>query len=110
MLRFDPMHPDHAKFLAPVEEQKQDLTKKSKKKKTKGDETEETPQPEPEKIEVSKEQFYTVTDTLKEAIKQPNTFSLRSLFKTSEQEDGSTGKPVSLCLLFFLVCHNMAIF
>ncbi|KAG7301507.1 hypothetical protein JYU34_014474 [Plutella xylostella] len=92
MLRFDPMHPDHAKFLAPVEEQKQDLTKKSKKKKNKGEETEETPQPEPEKIEVSKEQFYTVTDTLKEAIKQPNTFSLRSLFKTSEQEDGSTDK------------------
>nr|XP_026494090.1 probable RNA-binding protein CG14230 [Vanessa tameamea] len=83
MLRFDPMQPEHAKYLAPVET-KQESTKKSKKKKSKDMESkeEEIAQPEPvvEKVEVSKEQFYKISDTLKETITQPNSFSLRSLF------------------------------
>ncbi|XP_046969997.1 probable RNA-binding protein CG14230 [Vanessa cardui] len=85
MLRFDPMQPEHAKYLAPVET-KPESTKKSKKKKSKDTESKEeeiiTQQPEPvvEKVEVSKEQFYKISDTLKEAITQPNSFSLRSLF------------------------------
>ena len=92
MLRFDPMQPDHAKYLAPVEV-KQESTKKSKKKKLKDKEEEEqvaVPEPVVEKVEVSKEQFYKISDTLKEAITQPNAFSLRSLFsKDDTQHQGN---------------------
>lgn len=88
MLRFDPLQPDHAKFLAPVET-KPEPTKKSKKKaKEKQDDVKEVQeQPEGPKIEVSKEQFYKVSDALKEAIAQPSTFSLRSLFGNKENDN-----------------------
>ncbi|XP_026763099.2 probable RNA-binding protein CG14230 [Galleria mellonella] len=94
MLRFDPMQPDHAKFLAPVEEIKQDHTKKSKKKKPKENpemesQTEKLDQ-EKEKVEVSKEQFYKVSETLKDTLEQPTTFSLRSLFSKSENIEEET--------------------
>ncbi|XP_072942908.1 probable RNA-binding protein CG14230 [Epargyreus clarus] len=82
MLRFDPTQPEHAKFLAPVAT-KQEQPKKSKKKKSKENAEEQPVQEEPkeiEKVEVSKEQFYKVSDTLKEAMAQPGSFSLRSLF------------------------------
>lgn len=88
MLRFDPTQPEHAKFLAPVAE-RQEQTKKSKKKKSK-ETPEEIVQEEPkevEKVEVSKEQFYKVSDTLKEAIAQPSSFSLRSLFARDNDAD-----------------------
>ncbi|CAG4947379.1 unnamed protein product [Colias eurytheme] len=91
MLRFDPLQPDHAKFLAPVEP-KEEVSKKSKKKKSK--DKEEIPEPQPvvevEKVEVSKEQFYEVSDVLKEAIAQPTSFSLRSLFSKSEHTEEET--------------------
>ncbi|XP_038211039.1 probable RNA-binding protein CG14230 [Zerene cesonia] len=91
MLRFDPLQPDHAKFLAPVEP-KEEVSKKSKKKKSK--DKEEIPEPQPvvevEKIEVSKEQFYEVSDVLKEAIAQPTSFSLRSLFSKSNSTEEET--------------------
>lgn len=94
MLRFDPQQPDHAKFLAPVET-KPESNKKSKKK-TK-DKQEEINKQEPEldvpKVEVSKEQFYKVSETLKEAIAQPTTFSLRSLFGNNDN-DGPQEKNV----------------
>ncbi|XP_026729488.1 probable RNA-binding protein CG14230 [Trichoplusia ni] len=87
MLRFDPSQPDHAKFLAPVEAKPQP-TKKSKKSKDKQAEDPQVPQvPEGPKVEVSKEQFYKVSDALKEAIAQPSTFSLRSLFGNNEDVD-----------------------
>ncbi|KAI5643002.1 RNA recognition motif domain-containing protein [Phthorimaea operculella] len=93
MPRFDPNQPDHAKFLAPVEE-KEELTKKSKKKKK--DKTEEISKPEPVPQapvpEVSKEQFYKVSETLKEAIAQPTTFSLRSLFGNVEEDNRADDK------------------
>lgn len=92
MLRFDPMQPEHAKYLAPVEV-KPEFTKKSKKKKDKDPVVEEqvaVPEPVVEKVEVSKEQFYKISDTLKEAITQPNEFSLRSLFRKDDvQEEGN---------------------
>uniref|UniRef100_A0A2A4JLV8 RRM domain-containing protein n=1 Tax=Heliothis virescens TaxID=7102 RepID=A0A2A4JLV8_HELVI len=88
MLRFDPLQPDHAKFLAPIEP-KPEPTKKSKKKAKEKQEEIQEQQPEPEgpKVEVSKEQFYKVSDALKEAIAQPSSFSLRSLFGSKENED-----------------------
>lgn len=86
MLRFDPSQPEHAKFLAPVDKNKEDIkidTKKSKKNKK--------PAEEAEKVQVSKEQFYKVSETLKEALEQPSGFSLRSLFGHNEDnnEEGS---------------------
>ncbi|XP_045501949.1 probable RNA-binding protein CG14230 [Colias croceus] len=91
MLRFDPLQPDHAKFLAPVEP-KEEVSKKSKKKKSK--DKEEIPEYQPvvevEKVEVSKEQFYEVSDVLKEAIAQPTSFSLRSLFSKREPTEEET--------------------
>lgn len=96
MLRFDPLQPDHAKFLAPVEP-KPDLTKKTKKKTKEKQEVvkEVEPQPEGPKIEVSKEQFYKVSDALKEAIAQPSQFSLRSLFgsKDNDEDDDENKGP-----------------
>ncbi|KOB75649.1 50kDa lectin [Operophtera brumata] len=82
MLRFDPSQPEHARFLAPVEPKKQEPNKKGKKKLLA--EKSEEHRPEEVRPEVSKEQFYKVSDTLKEAIAQPNTFSLRSLFGNNE--------------------------
>ncbi|XP_059060755.1 probable RNA-binding protein CG14230 isoform X2 [Achroia grisella] len=87
MLRFDPMQPDHAKFLAPVEETIQDNKKKPKKKKSKDiHEVESTLEnlDQEKKIEVSKEQFYKISDTLKDTLEQPTTFSFRSLFSKNE--------------------------
>ncbi|CAF4808380.1 unnamed protein product [Pieris macdunnoughi] len=87
MLRFDPLQPEHAKFLAPIEPKQEN--KKSKKKKLKDNELQE-PEPVPmeiEKVEVSKEQFYEVSDVLKESITQPTAFSLRSLFSKGENND-----------------------
>ncbi|KAH9642504.1 hypothetical protein HF086_008914 [Spodoptera exigua] len=94
MLRFDPHQPDHAKFLAPVEP-KPDLTKKTKKKNKEKQEAvkEVEPVPEGPKIEVSKEQFYKVSDTLKEAIAQPTQFSLRSLFGNKDNDDDDNNEP-----------------
>ncbi|CAG5048915.1 unnamed protein product [Parnassius apollo] len=92
MLRFDPMHPDHAKFLAPAATSP-DQAKKSKKKKPKDlfKENQEEIQPEGviEKVEVSKEQFYKVSDTLKEAMIEPSSFSLRNLFAKESNEKES---------------------
>ncbi|XP_026321007.1 probable RNA-binding protein CG14230 isoform X2 [Hyposmocoma kahamanoa] len=90
MLRFDPLQPEHAKFLAPADEL-QEQAKKSKKKKSK-DKQQEDEQPketktEGPKVEVSKEQFYNISETLKEAIKKPASFSLRSLFRNNEEEN-----------------------
>lgn len=105
MLRYDPLQPEHAKYLAPVEAKHESL-KKSKKKKSKDvedkEELEPDRQPDPvvEKVEVSKEQFYKISDTLKEAITQPNSFSLRSLFtkedntKEEAQEENSNYIPL----------------
>ncbi|CAH0713279.1 unnamed protein product, partial [Brenthis ino] len=92
MLRFDPMQPEHAKYLAPVE-MKPESTKKSKKKKDKEPIVEEqvaVPEPVVEKVEVSKEQFYKISDSLKEAITQPNEFSLRSLFRKDDVQEEDT--------------------
>ncbi|XP_013162495.1 PREDICTED: probable RNA-binding protein CG14230, partial [Papilio xuthus] len=87
MLRYDPMHPEHAKFLAPPAAT-QEIPKKAKNSKK----SKETPiEPPPpvivENVEVSKEQFYSVSDTLKEALVQPTTFSLRDLFGKNENND-----------------------
>ncbi|KAG6456786.1 hypothetical protein O3G_MSEX009939 [Manduca sexta] len=90
MLRFDPLQPDHAKFLMPLEEKKQEIKKSKKKNKDKKDEVEEQSQEfVEEKVEVSKEQFYKVSETLKEAIAQPTSFSLRSLFTRNEDDDNA---------------------
>ncbi|XP_032519676.2 nucleolar protein 8 [Danaus plexippus] len=89
MLRFDPSQPEHAKYLAPVGE-RPEQTKKSKKKKKDAEVAEEEPQETQsvvEKVEVSKEQFYKITDDLKEAITQPQEFSLRSLFAKDDVQD-----------------------
>ncbi|CAB3234921.1 unnamed protein product [Arctia plantaginis] len=80
MLRFDPMQPDHAKFLTPMETKLEPPKKSKKKMKEEKHLNELQPVVEVPKVEVSKEQFYKVSETLKEAIAQPNTFSLRSLF------------------------------
>lgn len=93
MLRFDPTQPEHAKYLAPVE--LKEVVKKSKKKKFNKDKEDEikeqvTAAVEVEKVEVSKEQFYKISDSLKETITQPNEFSLRSLF-ASKVEDTVEG-------------------
>lgn len=88
MLRYDPSQPEHAKFLAPIEAKQE--SKKSKKKKSKENDIKE-PEPvqiEVEKVEVSKEQFYEISDVLKESITQPTAFSLRSLFSKSENSEG----------------------
>lgn len=88
MLRFDPLQPEHAKFLAPAEE-RQEQAKKSKKKKSKDKQEEGQPKgtkTESPTVEVSKEQFYNISETLKEAIKKPASFSLRSLFGNNEEE------------------------
>lgn len=88
MLRYDPMQPEHAKFLAPVEETNHESGKKSKMKKCKEDEhLSVASQQNVDKVEVSKETFYKVSDTLKEIIAQSNTFSLRSLFNRDEDND-----------------------
>nr|XP_034835705.1 probable RNA-binding protein CG14230 [Maniola hyperantus] len=92
MLRFDPNQPEHAKYLVPVTAEEH--TKKSKKKKS-NDSKDEDIQKEPEhvveKVEVSKEQFYKISDSLKETMTQPTTFSLRSLFtKDDDQQTGVT--------------------
>ncbi|CAK1552501.1 unnamed protein product [Leptosia nina] len=80
MLRFDPLQPEHAKFFAPVEPKQENISK-SKKKKKEYEMKESEPTPiEVEKVEVSKEQFYEVSDVLKETLTQPTEFSLRSLF------------------------------
>ncbi|XP_013137403.1 PREDICTED: probable RNA-binding protein CG14230 [Papilio polytes] len=86
MLRYDPMHPEHAKFLAPATTQ--EVPKKAKKAKK----SKEIPVEPPlaptvvENVEVSKEQFYSVSDTLKEALVQPTKFSLRDLFGNKEND------------------------
>ncbi|CAK1584429.1 unnamed protein product [Parnassius mnemosyne] len=85
MLRFDPMHPNHAKFLAPATSP--DQAKKSKKKKSKENQEEIQPEGVIEKVEVSKEQFYKVSDTLKEAMIEPSSFSLRNLFAKEKSEE-----------------------
>ncbi|KAJ8717302.1 hypothetical protein PYW08_005701 [Mythimna loreyi] len=88
MLRFDPLQPDHAKFLAPIESKPEPVKKTKKKAKEKQEDVKEVqPEPEGPKIEVSKEQFYKVSDALKEAIAQPSSFSLRSLFGNKENDD-----------------------
>lgn len=88
MLRFDPSQPEHARFLTPLATKKQETNKKGKKK-LQAEKPEES-RPEEVRPEVSKEQFYKVSDTLKEAIAQPNTFSLRSLFGNNETiEEGN---------------------
>ncbi|XP_050681446.1 nucleolar protein 8 [Leptidea sinapis] len=88
MLRFDPLQPDHAKYLLPVEE-KTEVPKKGKKKKLKNKEDFKEPESQSEikKVEVSNEQFYEISDTLKEAITQPTAFSLRSLFATAADNE-----------------------
>ncbi|XP_039758919.1 probable RNA-binding protein CG14230 [Pararge aegeria] len=94
MLRFDPTQPDHAKYLAPVTAEEH--TKKSKKKKSKENKDAEIKEPERvvEKVEVSKEQFYKISDTLKDhnTKTQSTTFSLRSLFSKEDDnhQDGET--------------------
>lgn len=90
MLRFDPSQPEHARFLAPVAPKKQEL--KKGKKKLKEHEQPDEQRPEEVRPEVSKEQFYKVSETLKETIAQPNTFSLRSLFGNNEIID--EGNPI----------------
>ncbi|XP_063367065.1 nucleolar protein 8 [Cydia amplana] len=82
MIRFDPMNPEHAKFVVPMEEVKQESKKhKNKLKAT----SEPAPlQPEVPKVEVSKEQFYK-SEITKEAFEQPaEGFSLRSLFNRDD--------------------------
>ncbi|XP_068620081.1 probable RNA-binding protein CG14230 isoform X1 [Battus philenor] len=87
MLRYDPMHPDHAKFLAPITNEPV-ITKKGKKKSAK-ENTQDCNEPEivVEKVEASKEQFYKISETLKEAIVQPNSFSLRNLFDEKDNHE-----------------------
>lgn len=89
MLRFDPSHPEHAKFLVSKNDVEQVLTKKAKKKLREKvpEKKEEIPDVVEEKVEVSKEQFYKISDTLKDAIVQPTTFSLRSLFPSRQEND-----------------------
>ncbi|XP_063626657.1 nucleolar protein 8 [Cydia splendana] len=82
MIRFDPMNPEHAKFVVPMEEVKQE-SKKSKKKVKEMSELGPL-QPEVPKVEVSKEQFYK-SEITKEAFEQPaEGFSLRSLFNRDD--------------------------
>ncbi|XP_063540550.1 nucleolar protein 8 [Cydia strobilella] len=94
MIRFDPMNPEHAKFVVPMEEVKQE----SKKPKKKVKEVSEPAllQPEVPKVEVSKEQFYK-SEITKEAFEQPaEGFRLRSLFNrdddAGEDDTVSQGK------------------
>lgn len=93
MFRFDPLQPEHAKFLAPAEEG-QEQAQKPKKKKSKDKQEEGPPKEfktESPKVEVSKDQFYNFSETLKEAIKKPANFSLRSLFGNNEEERKEEG-------------------
>ncbi|XP_012271866.1 probable RNA-binding protein CG14230 [Orussus abietinus] len=73
MIRYDPTEGDHKEYEVKTEQSKeQSATKKKKKKKLSVTEPEESaPQPE-----VSKEVFYKVTDTLKDALKEKESFSL----------------------------------
>ncbi|CAG9795792.1 unnamed protein product [Diatraea saccharalis] len=92
MFRYDPLQPEHAKFLAPIEQTNQESTKKTKKKKSKENQEEQnmdtvTVENDKLKIEVSKEQFYKVSETLKESLDQPINFSLRSLFGNKEESE-----------------------
>ncbi|XP_028031223.1 nucleolar protein 8 [Bombyx mandarina] len=92
MLRFDPLQPSHAKFLMQqAEDVKTEPVNKKKKKKDKLNENqnkqEHLEQSQENKIEVSKETFYKVSETLKETIAQPKTFSLRSLFTKDAEQD-----------------------
>ncbi|XP_047996834.1 probable RNA-binding protein CG14230 [Leguminivora glycinivorella] len=82
MIRFDPMNPEHSKFVVPMEEVKPDSKKAKKKLK---EVSEPAPvQPEVPKVEVSKEQFYK-SEITKEAFEQPaEGFSLRSLFNRDD--------------------------
>ncbi|XP_068620082.1 probable RNA-binding protein CG14230 isoform X2 [Battus philenor] len=93
MLRYDPMHPDHAKFLAPITNEPV-ITKKGKKKSAK-ENTQDCNEPEivVEKVEASKEQFYKISETLKEAIVQPNSFSLRNLFDEKDNHEKEEVNP-----------------
>lgn len=103
MLRYDPMHPEHAKFLAPATTQ--EVPKKAKKAK-KSKEIPVEPPPPPavvENVEVSKEQFYSVSDTLKEALVQPTKFSLRDLFGNKENDKGRNFND------FILICKCLQI-
>lgn len=97
MLRYDPSQPEHAKFVVTVEDNKQELQKKNKKKrKDKEDDNNPEIQRVVETVEVSKEQFYKVSETLKEAIDQPTSFSLRSLFtKSNDPEIGSHDQDIN---------------
>ncbi|XP_061720360.1 nucleolar protein 8 [Cydia pomonella] len=82
MIRFDPMNPEHAKFVVPMQEVKQESKKTKKKVK---EMSEPAPlQPEVPKVEVSKEQFYK-SEITKEAFEKPaEGFSLRSLFNRDD--------------------------
>lgn len=95
MLRYDPSRPEHEKFIAPTDSSKSKLEKKSKKERKREREDqkleeiksiEHTERTHPA-IEVSKETFYKVSDSLKDAIGQPKEFSLRSLFSKELQDD-----------------------
>ncbi|XP_041984970.1 probable RNA-binding protein CG14230 [Aricia agestis] len=90
MLRFDPSKPDHSKFLAPMEQKPESKKAKKKKNKELQEEVQEQPEIVVEKVEVSKDQFYKVSDTLKEAMAEPKEFSLRSLFANDNNEEEDT--------------------
>ena len=111
MPRFDPAQPDHVKYLAPVED-KPEPNKKSKKRKQQTDEMVEQTEPKVEapKVEVSKEQFYKISDSLKETISKPTTFSLRSLFGHNEdakKEGRYYNKAVIISLHLWYKYHIM---
>ncbi|XP_023939228.2 nucleolar protein 8 [Bicyclus anynana] len=93
MLRFDPTQPDHAKYLVPVTTEEHTKSKKKKSKESKTEENQKEPEHIVEKVEVSKEQFYKISDSLKDhnAMAQSTTFSLRSLFQKEDdnQQEGA---------------------
>lgn len=98
MLRYDPMHPDQAKFLAPTTTQQEIPKKVKKKKNTNIQDDPDVEEQVVEKVEVSKEQFYKVSDTLKEAMIQPNSFSLRNLFAKEENDDEGSSEQSPIIL------------